>query len=66
MHIDPCTDALAVFHEGRETADLLLVGAPKQVGFHCNQVLRQAGSGESRPNCISSSNRQANMQERCP
>ena len=40
-HVDLYNDALAVFHEGRETADYFLVAAPKQVVFYLNWVLQQ-------------------------
>ncbi len=41
VHIEVYSDAFAVFHEGRETADYLLVGAPKQVVFYVNWALEQ-------------------------
>jgi hypothetical protein len=41
VHIEVYSDAFAVFHEGRETADYLLVGAPKQVVFYVNWALGQ-------------------------
>jgi hypothetical protein len=40
-HVDIYNDALAVFQEGRETADFYLVSAPKQVAFYLNWVLQQ-------------------------
>jgi hypothetical protein len=47
-NVDIYNDALAVFHEGRETADFLLVDAPKQVAFYLNWTLQRNGTG-SRP-----------------
>lgn len=46
VHIEVYSDAFAVFHEGRETADYLLVGAPKQVVFYVNWALGQLRSAE--------------------
>jgi hypothetical protein len=44
-HVDIYTDALAIFHEGRETADFLLLKAPKYVAFYLNWVLQEVQSG---------------------
>jgi len=41
VHIEVYSDAFAVFHEGRETADYFLVGGPKQVVFYVNWALDQ-------------------------
>jgi hypothetical protein len=44
MHVDVFTDAIAVFHEGKENADYFLVAAPKQALFYINWVIASAAS----------------------
>lgn len=39
VHVEVYSDGLAVFHEGRENADFLLCGVPKQVVFYINWAL---------------------------
>jgi hypothetical protein len=40
-HVETYTDAVAVFHEGKENADYFLLAVPKQVVFYINWALAQ-------------------------
>lgn len=41
LHVEVYKDGLAVFHEGRENADYIMCGAPKQVLFYVNWALNE-------------------------
>jgi hypothetical protein len=45
VHVDTYTDALAVFHEGKENADYFIVTNPKQAVFYINWAISMASKG---------------------
>ena len=44
VHVEAYTDALAVFHEGKENADYFLTTIPKQAVFYVNWALNAASA----------------------